>query len=485
MEDRTALLRPIVAATAVAASVALASCGGGGGGASPAPSPTPAPAPAPPPPSISSVDATKVSLTQLPASCSTSAGCLAHRTIEVDPTGEVTVFWSELPPGGVSRLSVASIARNANAPLSTGTVESNFASPIRRDFIVRRVANRRFVLMHQYGSGPSNLTVARVVSMAAGGSATVEPAVVLPPAIQSPGGFFSVVQDSMRQLYVYGNVTAPYPTVALGGGVTLNTVRPLGFTYLASAEAGLDADFDESAAPRSLRVLRGREMPTDPVGMYVSDMDLIVGTILPPIKVSTQPIVIANAQGGCASDPPMQASASVGPMGATYLVAWRQLNASGTACELFVNGQRVNTGTVGVSMFTVSGRNGDVIAVWSELETVPPGRQWIYWSRRDPVSTTWSAPQPIPTPLVPDASQRMDMGASGPGGALVVAWTSFAPGGGNLLSKYVGGTWTTVRAPMLVDVRGLAINASGQAAALYRSTVCGLSSCEELAAYQF
>lgn len=485
----------LFASAAAAALVGLAGCGGGGGGggaSAPAPAPSPAPAP---PAGPTSIDATKVTLTQLPAGpCALGLACIASVAADVDASGEITAMWTEVPSSGANRLVAANVAAGSTTPLSTGAIESGFASPAEREFVARPLGNRRFVVLHRYGANAvpqSEPTRARVVDMATSGAPSAAPAVMLPASLQSMAGLPQVVADSTRQLYAYApGLTAPFPSVALGMGVALRVASyaPAPFSYL---EAGATSDFTESADPRALLGVRGKLMPADEVSVYAAETRLVDGTLSSPVRLSTQAVVAGNGQVNCSDPTGPWVQAQAGSSGTSYVAPWRQVNAAGTGCDLIVSGQRVNTGALSVVNYVVNAHNGTVVAVWNERDNSPTSPR-VLWSRREAGSTTWSTPAPVAPQVSPTAAEQQLIGtARGPSGTVAIVWSTSGGGstvtGGALASKYTGGAWTTVHVPSAsaLDVRAVAINGAGQGAALFRRTQCGTAVCEELAAYRF
>jgi hypothetical protein len=434
-------------------------------------------------------------LTQLPAGpCALGLDCIAHVAADVDASGELTALWTEVPMSGANRLVAANVAAGSITPLSTGVVESGFASPAERAFIARPVGNRRFVVLHRYGANAipqSEPTRARVVDMATSGAPTATPAVLLPASLQLIAALPIVVQDSTRQVYAFApGLTAPFPSVSLGMGVGLQ-IASYAPTPFSSLEAGAASDFAESVDPRSLLGVRGKLMPTDEVNVFAAETRLVDGTSSAPVKMSTQPVVANNSQVNCSDVVGPTVQVQVGSSGTSYIVPWRQVNAAGTGCDLIVSGQRVNTGTLSVVDYVVNAYDGAIVAVWTERNNAPTSPR-VLWSRRDAGSTSWSTPAPVAPAVSPAAAeQQLIRMARGPSGTVAIVWSTSGGGstvtGGALVSKYAGGAWTTVhvQGASATDVRAVAINGAGQGAALFRRTQCGTLVCEELAGYRF
>lgn len=462
-------------------SAALVACGGGGSDSAP----PPAAAPAPPPPAPTSIDSSKVALAQLPASaCNTSLGCILFTNLHIDSTGEATAVWSELPSGGTSRLAAANVAVGGTAPLSTGTIESNFAEPFLREFVSRPLGNRRFSILHQYGAiaiPNRESSRARIVDMMVSGIPIVFPQVVLPRLALSDN-LPPVVQDSVRQQYALVDTVVP-PVIALGGGANLNNVPDIHRQQFSVVEYALVADNEGSSS--ALYAVRGRLAPADERHMYVGEFRLNDGMVATgPLRVSTQPVTASSSAPFCeAVAPRLQSAGAAG----SYVLAWSQKSASGSHCELWVNGQRVSAGTLGVTSFAVSAQGGNIVAVWEERDATPNSPR-VLWSRRDATSGSWSAPVPVAPQFSPASlDQQLLSSAAGPAGTLAIVWSAVGqPAGAALVSKYVAGTWTTVQGPRSVsNIRALAVNEAGQAVALFRNSLCGTTSCEELGLYRF
>lgn len=485
-------------AAAGAAAVLASGCGGGGGSittqATPAPAPAPAPSPAPAPAGPAAIDSTKVALAQLPISC-TSIGinCFSQVSAFVDSSGELTALWTELLSAGTSRLVASNVATGSNAPLSSGPIEVAFA-PTGQLFRARPLGNRRFVVLHKYTFGSSSMPEARsrIVDMKTSGTPDVAAAVVLPQILQQSAGAPRMWQDSAGQIYSVASLPQgpmtppPFPAVALGSGVTLQTTVPFQ-SPLAQLDSSRDADFPQSADPRILVGLVGRQLSGGDTAVYVSEQRLLDGTVSTPLKMSTQPVVTQNAQLTCL-DVEQEPAAYAGAGPTQYAIAWRQLNPAGNGCDLYVNGQRVNTGVQSVNGYRINVGGSGIVAVWDERSATPPSGR-VLWSRRDAGSTTWSVPAPLTTEVpVTGTDQQLLLLVRGPAGAMAAVWSVTPSNVGTLVSKYSNGAWTTVRTSALSSgARAVAINAQGQGAVIFESpAVCNAGGeCKELQAYRF
>lgn len=481
--------------------LSIAGCGGGSESQILNPLPMPAPVPVPAPTNPPSIDSTKALLSRLPlgqvppGTCYQGQPCFNGTSAFVDAAGELTVVWAELPTGGPNRLAAANLAYGGTTPLSSGVVESDFAARV-EPFTVRPLGNRRFVVMHQYGASafpafePAR---SRIVDMKTSGAPAVADVVLLPPMLQS-GGVPQLHQDSTAQLYSRASfplgllTPPPFPSVPLGVGVTLQTTLPP-LNPLAQLESLRASDFPESADPRILLKMHGRLLASDDLSMYVAEQRLLDGSVLPPIKVSTQPVSTSNAPYACAAVD-VEAQATVGAAATQYLVPWLQLSGAGFNCDLMVNGQRVNSGAANVTNYTVNiDTNGAVVAVWTEGSSAL-GSWRVLWSRREAGSSAWSTPAPVaPQLTVAGSDQYLMRVTRGPGGTLAIVWMAGNVGTAALVSKYAQGAWSTVQvqgaAPY--DARSIVINGSGQGAVLFRlfPVYNGTAIFEELAAYWF
>jgi len=496
--DRKSLLCLAAANVAV---VLVSGCGGGGGATStpaaptPAPAPAPAPSPTPAPSGLTSIDSTKVPLSKVPsAPCPMGVSCYGQVTAFVDSTGELTVLWTEFPGGGTNRLVAANVAAGANVTLSSGTVESGIG-PTTIPARARPLGNRRFVVLHKYalGSPPVVEARSRIVDMNTTGAPDVAPSVVLPQILQQTTGAPRMWQDSTGQIYSVASLPLgpmtppPFPTVPLGSGVNLQTTVPFQVP-LAQLDAARDADFPQSADPRVLLGLVGREQSGGDTGVYIAEQRLLNGTVLPPLKMSTQPVLTSNSQLTCL-DVEQEPVAYAGSGPTMYAIAWRQLNAAGNGCDLYVNGQRVSTGTQSVNAYRINVDGSGIVAVWDE-RLVTPSSGRVLWSRRDSVTSTWSAPAPL-TAEVPatGVDQQLHLVARGAGGTMAAVWSvTPSTNAGTLVSKYHNGTWTSVRVgASAFSGRAVAMNSAGQGAVVFEyPAICsGGGDCLELQAYRF
>jgi hypothetical protein len=458
----------------------LGACGGGGSGSgSPAPSSPPSlPIPA-------TINASRVQLLQLPAS-GTAQSCQDTRFF-IDAGGEISAFWCESPPGTSSRLMAGSIAPGASSVTVKGPVESDFvvATPAAGNFSVTPLGGRRFAVIHQLqpaaaGSVPG--TRARVVDLGAASAPAVGAQTLLPANVRSTT---PVLRDLSGVPYaITDQQPTPFPSISLGGAdnliVAARTQQPF-----VQVERDVLVEY-QSVAPRALWTVVGRQAATDQRNLYIAEVSLTDGAVLPPIKVSPQPYLWANGTVTCSPSPMVQ-STGVG----RWAVAWGQLTTTGAGCQLMVNGLRVDSNQASVGRYAVGGVNEDLVVVWEEN---CGGRAIrfcrLLWSRLNPAAQTWSAPLPVYPPFdLPDLGHLVQApGAStgggpgmvaGPGGTLAVAWqvcqdspgTGTCPIRANLVSKYSNGAWTTQSVSGQsfepFDFMQLAVNASGQAAVMF------------------
>lgn len=481
----------------------LAACGGGGGGGAPTPPPTPAPTPTPtptptpsppPPPTVASIDSSRVGLAQIATLPCPTPACFGQVNAYVDSSGESTVFWTELSLSGPNKLVAANIASSGTAPLSMGTIESGFVSS--QLFRARAVTGRRFALLHgfAFGSPPVAEIRSRVVDLKATGTPDVAAAVTLPSSLQPqvlPPVPPKMYQDGTGQLYTFTSDPAPSPpAVHIGTGVMLQPVRRPTIDVMAQYETAREADFPQSADPRILWGRIGREQVSEPLSAYIVEQRLTTGALLPPLKMSTQPLVMENSSVTCRDEEIEPASyVAAGP--AIYAMPWRQLNAAGDACELYVSGRRVSDGTRSVFAYRINADGNGITAVWDER---PSAGGWrVLWSRMEAVSSTWSVPAGLSSviPASAGVNQQIRLLVRGPDGAMLAVWSSGLGTGVTYLSKYHNGTWTTVQLTAEGSgARSAAINAAGQAVAVFeRQVQCAANSgpigCMDLSVYRF
>jgi hypothetical protein len=484
-------LQRLTGAFAVAAMCGVSACGGGGGGSDAAPVPTP---PAPPP-----VASPLLTLAELPAACGQGSGCISYASVDVDAAGEATFIWAERVVGGSGRLAAANHADGGAALLSNSTLAQGFdTSAVQPDFMARAIATRRFVVMQLDSSAPGAPTPApgahtplkaRVVSMDASAAPSAAAAVALPALRNDLRGFPTLVKGGDSKLYAFAPAgsSAPASPVNLGSGENLTVLNTPAMPF-ADVEAVAVADFTQSVDPRALWAVRGKLGSADARQMYLTQVRLASGEMLPAAQVSTETFAVNTAQMGCSDEPPMNVQAT---SSGYVVVAWRQVNAANNGCDLMIGGRRVSAGTRGVGKYAISGNNGDIVAVWQEIDSTPNSDR-IFWSRFDPVSSAWS----VPGLLAPQYASANDehvliVQASGPGSTLAVAWQRLpASGTGSsepwLLSKYVNGSWNTVAGQSGDRPRTLSINANGQGAALMVGNDCGSTvACERLSALRF
>jgi hypothetical protein len=228
---------------------------------------------------------------------------------------------------------------------------------------------------------------------------------------------------------------------------------------------------------------------SDPVSGYIVDQRLSTGALLPPLKVSTQPLVLENSSLIC-RDMEVEPAAYVDSGPALYALPWRQLNAAGDACELYVNSRRVSDGTRSVFAYRINADRNGITAVWDERPSTSNGR--VLWSRFDAITSTWSTPAGLSTllPASTGVNQQISGLARGPGGTMAVVWSSSADPAVSYLSKYVNGAWTTVQASaQATGARATAINAAGQGVSVFeRQFACAanpIGGCIDLAVYRF
>jgi hypothetical protein len=484
-------LQRLTGAFAAAAICGVTACGGGGGGSAAAPAPTPL---APPPAS-----GTSLTLTELPASCAQGSGCITYGSAEVDAAGEATLIWSERVAGQSGRLAAANHAVGGAALLSNGTLAQGFdTSAVQAAFIARAVAARRFVVMQLDSPAPgapapapgvqTPLTV-HVVSMAASGAPSASAAVALPALRKDLRGFPTLVKGSDSKLYAFAPASpvAPASPIDLGSGQTLTVLNtpPMSF---ADVEAEAIADFTQSVEPRALWAVRAKSSSADARQMYLSQVRFGAGELLPFGQVSTQTFAVTTSQVGCVDEVRMNVQAT---SDSHAVVAWRQVNPANNGCDLMVGGQRVNAGTRSVGEYAISGNNGDIVAVWREVDNTPNSNR-IFWSRLDPLTSLWSTPGLLaPQYASANDEQLLLVQAAGPGSTLAVAWQRFPAGSAGspeswLLSKYVNGAWSTTASQSSDRPRTLAINANGQGAALMVGNNCGsATACERLSLLRF
>jgi hypothetical protein len=459
------------------------------------PSPTPAPTPSPPPPpAVASIDSSRVGLAQISTLPCPTPACFGQANAFVDSSGESTVFWTELSLSGPNKLVAANIASGGTAPLSMGTIESGFVSS--QLFRARAVSSRRFALLHgfAFGSPPVAEIRSRVVDMKATGTPDVAAAVTLPTSLQAqilPPVPPRMYQDGTGQLYIVTSDPAPSPpAINIGAGVMLQPVRQPALDVMAQYEAAREADFPQSADPRILLGRIGREQLSDPLSAYIVEQRLTTGALLPPLTLSSQPLVMESPSLTC-RDSEIEPAAYVAAGPAIYALPWRQLNAAGNTCELYVSGQRVSDGTHSVFAYRISADGNGITAVWDER---PPAGGWrVLWSRMEAVSSIWSAPAGLSSAIPASATvdQQIRLLVRSQGGTMLAVWSSGLGTGVTYLSKYHNATWTTVQVTAEGSgARSAAISAAGQAVAVFeRQVPCAASpgplGCMDLSAYRF
>jgi hypothetical protein len=480
-----------------AAVAALAACGGGGGGGDGAGTPAPAPPQTQSPPAYAGA---RLSLAALPSACLNTA-CVPYVATTVDANGEASFFWTEAVPGATPRLRAAHHAAGAAALLGSGDIASNYnTASVAPSFLVRPLARRRFVVWqadHPAPGQPSTLDTplhARVVTFGDAGPPTVGPLTGLPNLLSSSMGesypFPSTMQVEDGSLYAFNDMLAAGTVVPLGDGVTL-TVVPRPTLPIASAAADLMVEYPQSIAPRAMWAMRAGPSFADSPEMVLADVSLPDATVLPVRTVSTAPFSVVKGSVTCQLSPPMRVRAAVTT--AIYqVVAWSQVNAAVTGCELVVNGEKVSgAGHLGRYDLSVSGN--EVVAVWEECNA---GACKLYWSRKPPSITTntaWTPPAAVaPAHVVATDTQQITAMTAGPNATLLVAWTNWQPtspstatnDGTWRVSKYANGQWSTVQIASPEDPYAMSINAAGQGAIMTLPRLCTGNDCD-LAAYRF
>ncbi len=478
----------------MAAVLALSACGGGGGSGGTTEAAQPAAAS---PPDFSG---TRVVLSQLPSPCQTST-CLPFATTTVNASGETFFFWQEAVPGTTSHLRTAEQAAGASSLLGTGDVASAYESAgVSARYAVRAITERRFVVWEADEAVPPNISPAttlhsRIVSFDGTSSSKISASTDVPSVLSiSMGGnwpFPGTVRDHAGTLYALTDQLAAGSLVPLGEDVNL-TVVATPDVPATNVEDSILVEYSESLAPRVLWGLRGTPKGGTERQVMLADMSLADTKQGLTSIVSKGSFSLAANGNACGMVPPMRVRASVST--AIYqVVAWTQLNAAATGCDLMVNGEKIS-GPKSVGQYELAISNSEVVAVWEECEIASCK---LYWSRR-PLSptavTSWTTPAPIaPAYVLPTDTQMVRVMTSGPNATLLVTWTNWQPtsptSGSNdgtwRASKYVNGQWTTARFSQYDQIRALSINAAGQGSILTTRDTCGSSACEELAAFRF
>jgi hypothetical protein len=491
MKRRRALFRACAATITV--TIGVTACGGGGG-SSPAPlppAPAPTPSPTPPPIPVSAFAASRITLAaQVPQSCGGGPTCISGADAFIDASGELTAIWIEATAAN-RRLMAATTLPGAQATATAGVIEQNFTTNPTTAASLHQVGPRRFAVVDQADSTTN--ARARVFDTFPTSSPSAMPVVVLPAAFQNQSQLLlpNLFQDGARKLYaLVPGQSAPFPTVDIGGGVQMTavTLQPLPF---AQVESSLISEFPQSIDPRLFMAVQGRELPSDSRQMYWTNARLETGVVMPPFLVSQQTFQVSNSQIACDTSFAMAAQ-TTGP--GNFVLAWRQVNAAGSGCDLNVLGSRVNDGTNHVERFVVTGEGSEVIVVWQETSSGNVPR--TFWSRRDPITLAWSSPVRIGTATAANEDgQELLFAAVGPSGSVAVFWqaklrlsATATAIGETSVSKYVGQNWTTSATGTLPAVDAIAMNAAGQGVILSRTAVACTSSvgpCLELYAFRF
>jgi len=380
------------------------------------------------------------------------------------------VFWRDRTAGGET---LRAANTNAAGLMSQATVTSTR---------VLAIAPRKYLALGQ----ASGVLESRSIAFADAGSAAVSAPVSTGMSISSTA---PIVSDTDGKLYaiVYG-MSAPFPTVPLAGNVdlTLVTPRPQPYSVL---NGETYADFNTSA-PRALWGAIGRETANSQRGMFVHELRLDTGELLPGARMSTAEVVVeGNSIDTCIADPRVQ---SPGP--GVFVASWRQRNSGAYGCDLLVNGQKLNTGAWGPYKYELAATaSGGAVAVWDEEDPVTRFWSRIRYTTKASTSANWAAPSALPgEPLGESAS--IEIVARGPGGTLALVWTPLQNCSTTSckiyeyrVSKYVNGVWTTQSLALGTSLRKIAINASGSGVLTSEETDCNANgSCTRgLSLYRF
>lgn len=281
------------------------------------------------------VKESKTTLAQLPAACASSS-CIPFASASVDASGEFTVLWSQTPPGSSSELHAANFASDGTMALSSGIVERDFVtSTVFPSFSVRPLGARRFLVLEwDQLTGPTmpapapgafETIHARVVGMQAAGAPILGPQVLLPAPLHPAYGLPALVQDGDGKLYAFAPTSSLASSpIDLGLGQPLALVAEPIYPFATINDAVI-TNFEQSISPRALWAVSGTLSSTGDRQMYLADVLLSTGQVLLPANMSTQTFATVSRQVACVDRPAMQVQAT---SDWTFVVAWRQVNAS-------------------------------------------------------------------------------------------------------------------------------------------------------------
>jgi len=414
------------------------------------------------------------------------------RRLTINDDGEFTAFWMEQPSGGSATLWGANA--DSAGRLSQGVVDAAYNNV--QDSLVQ-VSARQFLYLYQASpvapGGPIPApppggypTESKLLTMNSGGNVGVTLGVTAPSALQPST---PIVRDLSGNLSaIVANTTAPFPHATLAGNTQVTLLTPSSSPY-ATVEAQVFADFN-SIAPRALWATRGKANGGDVLSMYVDQTSLTDGTFVPIGKVSNREVhQLGNTARFCPAEPDLVSTAN-----AEFAVSWLEQNTALNGCDLVINGAVVNATGTDVAEFATSGASGGfVAAVWRESDpTVVPRADRIRFAQRGPgTGNTWTTPAAIDATYANAAVQQILAVARGPGGTLAVVWepcegtTVSCTTSVRLVSKFVGGVWSTKSIALGTSVAALAINAAGNGVLLAVGDLCSGVNCTQLSAYRF
>jgi hypothetical protein len=199
--------------------------------------------------------------------------------------------------------------------------------------------------------------------------------------------------------------------------------------------------------------------------IYLARLDLADGSVSDVQKRSSGPMRMSGGSNPCPTPFPDKPRFAIQQLGVyEAAVGWIDNNLDATGCDVFVDGVILNAPGTSADLLTLTGNDRDLLAIWQERRLADDSFH-IVFRRRDRATRQWTDASELGSTGI----TRLRGSASGPDGTLAIAWssctTSTAASCTWYLSKYVGGTWTTVEGTGGAGPSwpSLAINRNGQA----------------------